>query len=456
MATSPYLAKKIAELTLEKKKYFAKVLKKGAQWDAFTRLLDLEDYFSEWAWFEALFFNWLNVSSIFIWGLEPYEMYPLIMDFDIELPSVEEWLQGIELRFDFFDLSSIFEELLSFQNFIEGIVLPEFQPYFQINKLIIGKTKYGEGYVDPPVVREFLRATFYELLKRRVDLSRLYDVYKTIVEKLDVAESVAESTYNRIALHLAPLFENFILDYNVLNYSKLCKRGSEKSTFPIVTWRGEEYDVNYSKHAELNCGFILNVTPLNLGYLMPRGQFYKQRRIELPEKRYVEKPGKGTTIVSWMIDYKVRKMLSRFRATLIGFANYQKVDEIEDYTKSERADQYGQLRAIFYHIDALVDSMLEGEGVDSFRRNMYRQAVKQLIGHRKKRHRWGYEAFKTMSEEEFKEWWLEYWSKQGLNRGLLEVIYDRVSKWLPHLRSEVESLGKRLRERRYRLAQSLA
>jgi len=453
-----YIERKISESIREKRKYFSKVLSQGAMWANYQRLLDGEDVFSEWAWAESMFFIWLDISSLFIFGLEPYELEPFTVDFDVELPTLEEWLQGIKLKIEKVDVGESWKDMywkyfkqevppyLDFDRLIRELVQPDYAGYIlwrKYGKLVVGFTRYGEGYVDPPVVREFLRATFYELLKRRVDLTRLKEVYKTLVEKLGISEGIAESVFNRIVLHLQSLFENFILDYNLLNYSKLCEPGSESATFPIVTWREEVCDVNYKKLAELNSGMILDVTPLDHNILMPEGRFFK------------DSPVGTTTVASWFVDYKVRKLISRYRATHVAFANYQRPEEMQKFYKSERADQYHQLRLFFYHLDSLVDSILEGEDVDSFRRNLYRKAAAMLIGHRKKRHKWGYEAFKTMSEEEFKQWWIGYWKRQGLKPELLNRIYEAIKTCLPSLRAELEELGRRLKKQRYRLAQAL-
>ena len=95
---SPYLEWKIVESVREKRKYFAKVLSESAIWNNYLRTIDTEDYFAEWAWAEAMYFIWLDISNLFIFGLEPYEMEPLDPEFRTELPTIEEWKQGIKLK----------------------------------------------------------------------------------------------------------------------------------------------------------------------------------------------------------------------------------------------------------------------------------------------------------------------------------------------------------------------
>ena len=447
------------DLVEQKRKYHSKVLSLDALGLLFDRVLDIESLFGEWMWQYLVMFINFDISSLFIWGLDPSELEPLNFDFDVELPSVEEWLQGIKIKFEKIDLGEqwkrVLEEYLheivppklDFSTFVEWNVEEEWQPPTQEQqkrKLIVGVTKYAEGYVDPPVIREFLRATFYELFKRRPDFERLYTVYKETIEKLGIAEHVAESTFNRIALLHNAMYENFILGYGILGISKLSPQGKYSSKVPVFTWKREYFEANYAKLAELQAGFILGITPLGLGLLMPRERFYKGTKI-------------GTTPPwIWLVDWKGRRALNRFRATPPGIANYQKTDEMLDYHRSERVDQWHELQTIRYAVDSLVTELLKDKGIGAFELNLYRRAANQLIGHRKKRHRWGFGAFRSMSEEEFKEWWLGYWERQGLKREYLELIYERLSRVLPCLRDRAQELGERLKRVRYRVAKYLA
>ena len=460
--SAPLLERKLRESVLEKRKYFDKVLSESAIWLNYLRTIDTNALFNEKAWMESMYFIWMNISSLFIFGLDPSELEPLDPEFNVRLPSLEEFKQGIKIEFEPVDVGEAYSEfyfeefqievppVLDFDRFIDDTIWPEYSQYFKerkFGKLIVGYTRYGEGYLDPPVIRDFLRATLYEIAKRRLDFARLRQIYDTIAERNLVARGMLEAVFNRLVLHYQVLFENFILDYNLLNYSKLCKRSGKSASVPVVTWRGEERDVTHTKFDEVNCGFILDVTPLNLGILMDRKTVFKPNpavTIRL-----------GTPVPAKFIDWKVRRMVDRYHATGVGFGNYQRPDETLIWYRSERADHHHQLRSFFYYLDAVVDAALENENVDVFKLNLYRRAVSMLIGHKKKRHEWGYAAYESMNEDEFKEWWLSYWERQGLNRTLLEKIYERVKPWLNRARSDLKSLGESLSKRRKQLAKVL-
>jgi len=79
---------------------------------------------------------------------------------------------------------------------------------------------------------------------------------------------------------------------------------------------------------------------------------------------------------------------------------------------------------------------------------MYKRAAMTLVGHRKKRHRWGYDIYKTMTDDQYREYWIDHWAKLGLDRELLEFIYERIKGLLPTIVDRTLDLGQRLKKLR--------
>ncbi|RLC73744.1 MAG: hypothetical protein DRI26_00200 [Chloroflexi bacterium] len=450
----------LEQLKYQKRKYHAKVMSENALRIGWYRMIDTENWFSYECWMDMLFYIHLDISSLFIFGLSPEELEPWNLEFKMRLPDLEEFLEGIKIVFERTDIGQAWKDFMQeyfnidvppvhdYDTFVSWNVEPEIQRTVakqKERKFIIGVTKYGEGYVDPPTVREFLRASFLELLRRRPDLERFRAFLEQTAKSLDIAEHIAESVYNRIAMLYSIIHENFILGYNLLGVSKLTPRGSQRATCAIKTWRREVFDVHYERFIQPQAGFILGVTPLGFGLLIPRRRFYKPN-----PKTY---PKDGAPPCVFFIDWKARRNISRYIATPLAVANYAKPEEMRDVHKCERVMQYAELQTLRYVVDSIVTSVFTGVKIDAFRLNLYRRAANQLIGHRKKRHRWGYGAWKTMTEEEFKEWWLSYWEKQGLDRTHLQRIYEAVERWLNPARQKALELGERLSKVRRRLAQ---
>jgi hypothetical protein len=136
--------------------------------------------------------------------------------------------------------------------------------------------------------------------------------------------------------------------------------------------------------------------------------------------------------------------------TAPAFSNYVTGSEAVDHTISERTNIWGELVSDRYTLEHVVDVALRQlmPGLDPMKRRTYTSAVLQLWGHRGKRHEWGFGVFKVADLEEYKNWWLDYWSSQGLDREVLEELYRRVEPFLEKLTQKKVELGRRLRLQR--------
>jgi len=451
----------IKEVRNQKYKYHKKVLSGSAVDVGFQRIRDIYPYLQQISAEYTLFFNFLNISSIYTLGLNPSELEPLNIDFEIELPSLEEYLEGIKIKIEPIEFPEAFKEFeleefqieipplstieeLTPEIIIKPFVLPAIET--EKRKLVIGVTKYGEGYVDPPLVREFLRSTYYMLLKKRFYLPLVRNYIDEFCKVLNIETPIIETLYNRAVLLHQALYEGFVLGYNVLGVSKLSRKEGDYYLIDVITYRGDTVTVRFRSLQELLWGFILGVTPLGYGLLLPREEIFKKR---LSPRRGIE-----VRVLPEFVHWRYRRLLGRMFATPLAYSNYQRFKEMYDYHASDRTGVFGELTADKYFIESVVASILDRYDVDKVRQVAYRKAVLQLIGYVKKRHRWGYKIFRYMDEETFKKWWIEHWVRQGLNKAILEELYERCRIWLKPMRRKWEELGKKVKRLRYQLAQA--
>jgi hypothetical protein len=189
-------------------------------------------------------------------------------------------------------------------------------------------------------------------------------------------------------------------------------------------------------------GCILNETLLDYCFLMPDESIYMT-------------PGPPVTpavapALDECIDQKLRNFRDRIALTGPAFSNYTRGDEAMDYKRSDRLEYWGELVSDRYVIENLAEATVRQllPGVDPVTRRAYISAVLQLWGHRGKRHEWGFNVFKEAGLDEIKSWWLDYWTKQGLDRSVLENIFNRLSTSLEHMVDKKVELGRRIRLQR--------
>lgn len=436
----------IKELRRQKQKYHAKVLSSDALFANWLRGMDIEGFLPWYVWLNIPEFTYAGLAFSILFDINPSEIIPANWDFDVDLPDLDELLQGILAEIKSLDWSQIYEMLQDITKFIEQNIAEEYQDDMlksRPRKAIYGVSKFNRSYYDPPAVREALRSTFFKLWSERYTLEQLRRDLDALAKTLNLSPGFVQLVFNKISQVIYAQPSAMILGYGVLGRSRLGKRveNQEQAEMTMITyelevqqWRGNTLD-----HAQYS--LVLGLVPLGFGFLTPRNTVYKKPVRSgqyLPLTRYIYDRGTGNIYkMSW---------------NPFSFGNYNRPDEQQDYRRSERADQYMTLQLIRYQIERIVDPLIRQYETNPVKIRMYKSAALQLVSLPAKRHRWGYEAFKVMTEQELVEWWKQHWASQGLNSELLEAIYERLKRWLPEWRRIKLKLGTRVKETRYQLA----
>ena len=455
------LSKLAKEIREQKAKYHAKVISEDAIYSNWLHTIEVEDLLPVWVWLDIPEFNLSALALSLLFDITPSEFEPLPLDFDVELPSPEEFLQGILLEINSIDLSEIFEWLQSLEQYIEEV----FEEYFsdqiipsRMEKGYYGEVKYDYAYYDPPLVYEFLRSTFLKLFKERKTFPSLKQDYENLKDTLNMNPHIVQHLFNRISMITSAQKTTFILDYGVLDQSFLgeeVEEGVKQGKVGFIDYNLESKEVGAYTLDHIQYGFYLDITPLNNGFLIEKKAEAKTMYKQVEVTTYTGYSLKGKPPFLDLILHKITRIKNTFRHTSIAFANYTKPEEKVDYRVSERTDQFASLQMIRYLVENAVDDLIRQEETNPVKIRAYKSATLQLIGYKTKRHKWGFSGFTLADMESFKDWWLKHWEQQGLNRNLLEEIYRRIEPCLNHLQIQRTLLGLRVKTRRYQLAHSL-
>ena len=244
----------------------------------------------------------------------------------------------------------------------------------------------------------------------------------TMAKALDVSLDFVANIFNRIMLINSYYRSGFILNVSALDRAPLAS-GDDK--IPVYTFDGAvvETKVQYLTDALIGC--VLDLFPLDYCYVVPPGSALRGD------------PGTPQHLPPLIdrIHRIVRDNISRYMYTPMALANYATGRERDNYLLSQRTETWAQVVAYRYALDALVESyvqlLLPNAGKTTI--NMYATAVRQLFGHIYKRHGWGMQLWSMLSDEELRRYWVEYWSAQGLDRNVLNMLFDYIIDILRHL-----------------------
>lgn len=430
---SSSLWKLLEDLDRQKRSYHEKMLSIDGEFSLFMRGFQIYDLMIDISNLLIPEFYFASLSNALLFNLDLSFLEPLNLEFTWRFPDLEEWLRGVGIVIE----RIIPDYAVSLEEFIKLNVKEEYQQSIlatTVGKGYYGISKYGYAYYDPRAVREFLRSGTTLMFKKHPNLTQRRTALETLAESLGIPEVIVKDVHNRISMIMSAHTECFILDYGLLDVTKLCEEvthSEELGIVPFIDYDGMYREAEILTLADLQYGCILDVTSLDYCYLMPEEDVYK------PEAR---------AVIDALVD-KLMRFRNRIMITAPAFSNYVRGDEAVDYHKCERTNVWGELISTRYIIEHEVEVFLNAVApeLNNFDRRKYKTAVLQLVGHVGKRHRWGYGVYKAMEDPQLREWWISYWVRQGLDRTTLEKIYDNVKVWLPSLIQKKVDLGRKLR-----------
>jgi hypothetical protein len=419
--------------------YFKKLLSDDALMVNLSNMIRMHHLLASDIWLDITAMDTAVVGLGLLNAITPVELEPLTVLYEFESATIDEMLQGIWFRFEAVDFSGLYSFLNSLLEFRLANFKDWFLPFF-LGKARYGFAIYGKDRYDPPVAREFLRSTLHRLrLLRRTDRSYM-DTLKNVSEKVEITDVAKDVEFNLLYLLASAQANAFVLGLSVLGRSPLSRTENGWAVVPTKTSDGNVYDVKFRTLDHLQYGFILGVSYLGYGVLMPEESAYK-----MPNPR--TNPPTLDLIVE-----KARRITRNLGVTPFAYANYNRPEEMADYHKSERAAQYHLLMAQREFLEDWVEKRVPPDEANPVRLRQYKNAVLQLISWKAKAHAWGFGGFEAMDEEQFKAWWLDNWKSQGLRESTLLQLYEGIKPWLQTLRRRKLDIGRRVRETRKRLA----
>jgi hypothetical protein len=430
------LAKIFKELVEQKKKYFEKILSIDAEDTLVWRFLSTYDLAMGLSSTIIPEFFYSSLSLALTFDFDLYELEPLNLEFEWRFPDIEEWLRGVNIVID----RIVPWWGIDLEEFLRGNIKEEYLESIEATrprKCYWGESRYGECYVDPAAVREFLRSAIAMVFKKNPSVIDRKLLLESKASALNISHELVRFVYDRLAMIMDTHKACFVLDYGTLDISMLCEQ-----YYVVPEWGKTRYvnidnnvvEIGLRTLADAALGCVTDASSINFCFLLPDEDIF----MHSPES-YVE-----------ALNEKLRRFRDRYMLTPLALTNYETGEEAADYTKNERLEIWGNLMSLRYGIEAMVKNWLDNNvpNLDVFTRRKYVTAVLQLFGHLGKRHRWGYKIFKLMSDEELKSWWIDYWVQQGLDRDVLEKLWSFIAPLLPSIVEEKVELGRKPRKKR--------
>ena len=304
-----------------KEKYHQKVLSSNAIYINWIRMLDIQPLFARIVWLDLSIFDLSQLGLGLLYYLLPIDLKPFTIDFDFELPSIDETLQGIWMKFKPVNWEQKYDWLADFEKYIIKNFKKEYREdlieYMNL-KAIYGKTQYARSYYDPFIPREMMRSTMIRLRLMRTPDTSWLSTMQTIQEVLEITGITDDHVFNRVMMHYSAQSEAFVLGMAVLGKSKLCKMDGDFAVIPFMDSQKNMYDLKFRTLDHIQLGFILGVTPIGYGLLLPKESIYR-----LPEGK------KNPPIIDVLIE-KMRRLTNRLSLTTWAYCYDEKTEVLTE------------------------------------------------------------------------------------------------------------------------------
>jgi len=291
-----------------------------------------------------------------------------------------------------------------------------------------------------------------KLLTDNISLSDVIIRGRILVDTISLSDSLSKRTWKQLSETISLIDRVLketdikLTDYITIYDSFMPIRRiipPKPAVIPYVTPEGKLLEVKYWTLDQLMFGFILGVSKLGYGVLLP-----KYSTFELPE-------GKNNPEVIKLIVNKVTGAINRLSLLPWAYGQYNKPEEMADIHKSERTSQYDLLQTQRRFVEDWVRNRLAKYKLDAMRIRQYQNAVLQAVGWKAKRHPWGFKPFKDTPEDQFKAFWIDNWKSQGLDENILRELYDSLESIIQAIRDVKTSIGEKVGQTRRRLAGSV-
>jgi len=413
----------IRQLRQQKLSYYQNTLTDDAIWDNLSSSYDIFDFASFMADFTLSDTLFSSLMSYFLFDISLTEIVPINLQWDIELPTIDQFLQGVLIVLEPLNLSSLIPDLSDILGKPSLLLTPEARAALESSKLekcIYGKSKYGNCYVDPIAVREFLRSTVLAFMKKWNDYKAIKDMMVATAKTLDIKQEVVEDIFNRLSKITTAKVSCATWDYAWWDVSLWCE---EKTHSPAV---GQLEYINFDlKPAKTDYQGLFDA---QAGCIWDEGYWDMCFWVD-------DTPGKESPYIPQddriikVQDALVSNFRSRFTSTAFAVANYQLSEERKYPFINQRMEIYAQNRGFALEIETLVKNFITNRipGVDPTTLRFYVNAALELYGVSSD-HKWGLEMQKSMSRDEYKRYWLEKYVQYGLDRDILNELWDKIIK----------------------------
>jgi len=419
------LSKLAKDILIQKYNYWKKALSQDAIENNFFNIystIDLIDFSFDATIFDSVF------SSVYVavnFGI-PFTDIPVFNTcYDVNMPSPEDFSKGKLLDVTQVNCLDKYPIIGGWLTDLKLYTSTHFSPNVagsSVGKAYYDVSYYGYSYYDPMDFYDLIRSTALKESKRSSSHLTASAVLKSFMKVLGISRDMVE--YIHVVFQALSWVRSgaAMSEYSWSDRSVVQEELPGSIEVKTRNLDGEELTIKADAVTDLQGGSYSDVALSDISIVTDG---------KVPEVEDVPESSKRAEVA--IADLISREAKSRAELTPLLVANYQTAEERTDFNKSRRADVYGAMRVSYHRIKSVVERVVGDKPL--FIRNQYNVAAQQLFSRLTRYGGWGYEAFRSLTLDQLRDQWVEEWSEKGLDRdvleGLFDVVYQEIRRLAP-------------------------
>jgi len=433
-------------------KYYLKILTEDAISINLLKTFNIADFQFAFSNIYTSLFGTISLYLVLTLKIPPSLFDNLQLNYQIQLPDIEDIDAGIYIIFKQLSFSDIFPLQSTVNGFLTGNILPQFTAgfaqccYAQFGVARFGQCTYyppnctsspsnslfgyaifGESVYDPPFVTDFLINVTTRLFNIfHGDLAYL-DAFKGMRKGVKINDGLAGTHFNRLSAIRSAQKQVFMLGFSVLGYSFM----SEDGVISHISYDGQTYSYPIKYYDDIT--YCLRLSQIALGY----GYLCAETKDPHPTSAFIF----PEPFMTKYIRQNIESQRLTQEGTAIAFANYQPPDQLNNFFTNIRVNSWIDYNVIRYFVYMKVSQCLKGLITSAIELSNYWDAGLNLVDFKFDRHFWGIPAMRQATDEEYYHFWLRKWEAEGLNSAYLERVYRCLKPWLKTLQKMVQKVN---------------
>ena len=387
-----YFNKELSEVRRMKKKLYDKTMTVDAFYTTWDRFIDI--------------FDDLNMT-VFVTNVST-SLFDILASIDFNFPSVN--LNAIKILENFGFVSRYIPARYGYSTYGKSMITQG----TSLTNYVVGiydETQYDVSIFDPEDIWKAIGLLKKKFLTEVMNYVARIHASHSFSKSFNIFFGYTDDIFERVYLIIEAIFNYHICGFVVCGYSKLGEVTKIEESYYGTIWSPRGYYFKFNNILQLWFAPRCGISVCGFFRIVPKSKQLLEEMLKLIPFNIVLRE---------LLEF-AREQRDRFLMNITGI----KLVSPYKWYQERKVESYGNKMYILTLIDRQVKNILRKMNVDPVKLQLYVSFVKELVFGRSKKHTYFGKGWLYVDINRFKEYLFTKYEKMGLDRNILEYLYNR-------------------------------